>query len=92
MASATHIALAEAERKIARLTAELEDEEHAHSAALTKWTACKDERDALRSALETLLLNYGAALPEGQKDQRSIRKARAALGYADEQGTTEEKA
>lgn len=42
------------------------------------------EIEELRIVLKRLLLNYGAALPEGQKDQRSIAEARKLLGI-DEQ-------
>lgn len=50
-------------------------------------TICADaaaEIAQLRAALSRLLLNYGAALPEDKKDQRSIAEARKALGL-DEQ-------
>jgi hypothetical protein len=48
----------------------------------TKTERLEADNARLRAALQTLLLNYGAALPEGQKDTRSIRQARAALKQA----------
>lgn len=44
-----------------------------------------DEIEKLRTALSRMLLNYGAALPEGQKDQRSIVEARKLLGLDQKQ-------
>lgn len=49
------------------------------------WKAMKAENVELRASLNRLLLNYGAALPEGKKDQRSIAEARALLGLDERQ-------
>lgn len=40
----------------------------------------EDKIEKLTAALNRLLLNYSAALPEGKKNQRSIAEARKLLG------------